>query len=251
MMTSPTDKNVEQTNGLVLSYLTQRNIIGFSGMLLPLALAAWPKRPAPYGIEPSISDYFFTNRGDLLVVFLCVIGVFLITYKGYTWVERALTITAALAGMGVAFVPTRKICGNCEFSAHTEDGRLFLDLFGEGWHILFAAIFLLSLAAMSLFFFPLTDEPAQLRTAAGRKSKKAKRNRIYRICGIIMVVSVAILGLYFLLKPDVKGFPVVYTFETIAIEAFGLSWLTKGETFLPDGQHYIVRGLRQLGRSKS
>ena len=242
-----TDKEKEDGNALVVSYLTQRNLIGLSGMLLPLALAIFPKRETAYhGLEPSISDYYYTDRGDILVVFLCVIGVFLITYKGYTWVERTLTIVAAIAGMGVAFVPTHKDCVDCLLSVHTDNGGVFPNLAGTGWHFAFAAVFLLSLAAMSLYFFPMSDEKAKLKTSAGKKSPKAKRNRVYRISGWIMVASVAILGVYFLIMPDLHHFPVVYTFETVAVEAFGISWLTKGETLWPDGEHYLVRAFRAL-----
>jgi len=58
---------------------------------------------------------------------------------------------------------------------------------------------------------------------------------------------VALLAIYFLLldagtiKTD---FPVVFVLETIAIEAFGISWLTKGETLLPDGVQYMMKAIR-------
>jgi hypothetical protein len=54
------DNKKEKKNDLVFSYLTLRNLIGFAGMLLPVALAVWPKRPSAYhGFEPSISDYCY------------------------------------------------------------------------------------------------------------------------------------------------------------------------------------------------
>jgi hypothetical protein len=243
------DKQKEDSNGLVVSYLAQRNLIGFAGMLLPLALAIDAKRKTAYfGIEPSISDYFYTNKGDLLVVFLCVIGVFLISYKGYHWQERALTILAALAGMGVAFVPTKMRCGDCVLSVHTGSGGVLPNIAGTWWHFLFAAVFLLSLAVMSLYFFRMSDDSGYLKTKAGRKSAKGRRNTVYTICGWIMVVSVAIIGVYLWFKPDVNDFPVVFAFETIAVEAFGISWITKGNSLWPDGEHYLVKTFRQLTR---
>src|SRR5690606_11597741 len=94
-------------NELVFSYLTLRNLIGFSGMLLPVILvfttAIGENDPI---IAYSISDYYYTSNGDVLVVLLCVLGVFLLTYKGYTWKERILTSLAAVSAIGVAFSPT-------------------------------------------------------------------------------------------------------------------------------------------------
>lgn len=239
----------EADNQLLLSYRTLRNLIGFSGMVLPLALAIFPKRATDwYGLEPSISDYFYTDRGDFLVVILSVLGVFLLTYYGYNRIERILTLLAAVAGLGVAFVPTSSACEDCPGSVHTDSGGVLGNLVGGAWHISFAAIFLLSLAIMSLVFFPKTDEP-DLRKADGSLTQKGKRNIVFRICGWTMIGCVVIMALYFLVKPDLNNFPVIFVFETIAVEAFALSWLTKGETFWPDGPHYMIKAIRGLKNS--
>jgi hypothetical protein len=241
------DKLKEVDNNLVFSYLTLRNLIGCFGMALPLVLAIHPKRvSAFYGFEPSISDYFYTDRGDILVVFLSIISVFLLTYKGYTTGERILTILAAIAGMGVAFVPTGMACGECYASVHTKSGGLIGSLAGLGLHFISAATFLLSLAVMSLVYFPKTNDKGSLVPVDGRMSQKAKRNVVYKITGWIMVLSVMLLGVYFLLKPQLGEFPVVYLLESIAVEAFGMSWLTKGETLWPDGRHFFIKSLKWL-----
>src|SRR6478672_7886100 len=107
MGNNETDRSKENNNELVFSYLTLRNLIGFSGMLLPLILMfATKKGSGDRGIELSISDYYYTNYGDVLVVLLSVIGVFLFTYNGYKWTEKMLTKFAAIAAIGVAFSPT-------------------------------------------------------------------------------------------------------------------------------------------------
>ena len=236
----------EQRNELVFSYLTLRNLIGFTGMLLPVILAILPSRSSvSHGFEPSISDYFYTDRGDILVVLLCIIGVFLFTYKGYNKYERILTILAGISGIGVAFVPTENICGECLNTVHTKNGGVLWFIAETGWHFIFAATFLVSLAIMSLIFFTRTDNEAKLRKENGRRSQKAKRNSVYFICGWTMLASVGAIGAYFLYKKftgfEFKTFPIVYFFETVAIEAFGISWLTKGETLWPDGKHYLVK----------
>jgi hypothetical protein len=64
-----------------------------------------------------------------------------------------------------------------------------------------------------------------------------------------MLASVVLLAVYFLLLDAGTirtDFPVVFVLETIAVEAFGISWLTKGETLLPDGEHYMMKAFRRL-----
>ena len=120
------DHQKEVENDLVFSYLTLRNLIGISGMLLPFALLLFTTRtPGSRFIGFSISDYYYTNTGDLLVVLLSILGVFLFTYNGYDWLERIITILSAICAIGIAFSPTGINCpgggSNClnEASIHT------------------------------------------------------------------------------------------------------------------------------------
>lgn len=243
---SESDGRKEAGNELVFSYLTMRNLIGFSGMLLPVALAIFPSRgSAYYGFEPSISDYFYTDRGDILVVILCILGAFLATYSGYSWKERILTFIAGIGSIGVAFVPTMQRCNDCLNTVHTNSGGVFPKLAGTALHFVFAATFLFVLAIISLVFFTKSNGK-EVHKAGGGLSQKGKRNIVFKACGWIIIACLAILGLYFIVKPDLKGFPIIYVLESIAVEAFGLSWLTKGQTLWPDGEHYLLKGLRQL-----
>src|SRR5688500_8363298 len=101
------DRKKEDSNELVISYMLLRKLIGICGMLLPLALAVVPRRPSEYYVlEPSISDYYYTDRGDFLVVLLSILSIFLFTYKGYNVIEKILMRIAAVCAFGVAFVPT-------------------------------------------------------------------------------------------------------------------------------------------------
>lgn len=244
---SITDLIKEEKNELVFSYLTMRNLIGFSGILLPLILAIAPKRPSDYyGFEPSISDYFYTDRGDILVVILCILGAFLITYTGYCWKEQVLTFLAGVCGIGVAFVPTKKNCLECPLSVHTGSGGVFSFIAGTGWHLAFAATFLFCLAIMSLVFFTRGNKHDQQVKPDGKLSQKRKRNIVYKICGWIIIAALVILGLYFIFKPDLGKFPIIFTFETIAVIAFGFSWITKGQTLWPDGEHYVKKGIKEI-----
>jgi hypothetical protein len=175
------------------------------------------------------------------------LGVFLLTYKGYNWKERCLTIISAVGALGVAFIPTTSGCDKCDWSVHTATGGIFHNHI-EGLHITSAALFLTSAGIITLFFFKLTKQ-STLRID-GRLTKKGKRNRIYTWCGWVMLCSVGILGIHFIISLFYKdwngGFPIVFVSETVAVEAFGISWITKGQTLWPDGEHYVVKFVKSL-----
>ena len=124
-----TDKQKESGNELVISFLALRNLIGISGMLLPIVLTLFtPKGEQDKVMEHSISEYYYTKNGDLFVVLLSVIGVFLLTYKGYDrfW-ERTLTLVAGFCGIGIAFFPTATSMGNSfkHTQSETRSTRIF------------------------------------------------------------------------------------------------------------------------------
>ena len=230
-----TDREKEAENDLVISYMSLRKLIGICGMALPVALAIFPKRPTSFflGLEPSISDYYYTNRGDFLVVLLSILSIFLFTYKGYNTIEKMLTRLAGVCALGVAFVPTQVKCEKCAFSVHTLEGGVLGNIAGEGLHLICAGTFLLCLAYISFKYFPQTDA-ATLANQGNKLTQKGKRNIIFRLCAWVIFGCVGLLLLYFLLKPDLKSFPIIFVLETVAVEAFGISWLTKGEGLLPD-----------------
>lgn len=239
---------MEEENGLVLSYLTLRNLIGILGIALPIVLAIGSCRELPYLVENSISDYYYTPKGDILVVILSVLGVFLFTYYGYDGKEWAITTLAAVAGVGVAFVPTTPGETTCETSIHTRANGM-TELLGAATHLGCAVVFLLALAVISIHYFPMSRTGA-FRKNDGRRTQKGKRHLTYKICGWTMVVCVAILAVYFAIRYFLNetfmgDFPVIFLFETVAVWAFGFSWLTKGQTFWPDGEHYLKTAMRR------
>jgi magnesium-transporting ATPase (P-type) len=60
--------------------------------------------------------------------------------------------------------------------------------------------------------------------------EKVKRNRIYFACGIIMIVCiVGMFGCYLINPPFAYKHNIIFWGETVALIAFGISWLTKAE----------------------
>jgi hypothetical protein len=234
------DRQKESDNDLVFSYLALRNLIGFSGILLPLLLVLTTGRAENDKlIELSISDYYYSSNGDVLVVVLSVLGVFLFTYNGYTWQEKLLTTLAAVCGICIAFSPTATHNPN-SLSIHLTRA-IVPKVFGVERHFIYAGIFFISLAIISLQYFPRSDQRL-IKAKTGKRTQKAKRNRVYKVCGWTIVGCVILLSVYFAIEPlpALQNFPVVFVLETIAVEAFGISWITKGETLWPDGKHYLV-----------
>lgn len=242
------DRQKESRNDLVFSYKTLRNLIGFSGMLLPVILVLFTfKEDGDKYIEPSISDYYYTSNGDIFVVILSILAVLLFSYNGYGLKDRFWTTLAAVCGIGVAFFPTAAKYERASKTIHPADFEVSR-IFGIEWHFVFAITFFISLSIISLFYFTKSGN-VQKSKPGEKKSQKEKRNIVYRVCGWIMLSCIAILALYFLIpafRTAAADIPVVFIFEAIAIEAFAVSWLTKGETFWPDGEHYIVSTYREV-----
>ena len=209
----------ENDGSLVLSYLGLRKAIGIIGIALPFVLAIGKVLLDSPGLEGSISYYYYTGMRDVLVGSLCSIAVFLMSYRGY---ERVDSIAGKLAcgfALGVALFPT-------ECAGNMSPARHFIGIL----HLLFATSFLLTLAYFSLVLFRKTD-PTRTPTL-----QKLQRNRIYTVCGYTILACVALAALFALFAGNApfKQLDPIFWLESIAVVAFGVSWLTKGEAILKD-----------------
>jgi hypothetical protein len=237
------DRLKEKENKLVVSYKTLRNLIGFCGMILPVILIiTTATTPSDKIIESSFSDYYYTSSGDLLVAFLCILGAFLFIYKGYNKKENILSTVAGICGIFAAFSPTASENLRMSFSVHTPLPEV-PKIFGFERHTIVAGLFFITLGVISLLCFPQTDVTKQMTTL------KKKRNNIFKICGWIMLICVLIMAIYFVSDRFSTMFgkiPFIFIMETIATWAFGISWLTIGETIYPEGEHYLVSGFKDI-----
>ena len=198
-----------QMNRLVISYLTVRRAVGLVGIALPFVLVLGGLF-YEVDIQRSISDYYHTVKRDIFVGSLCAVGVFLICYKGYDWWDAIVGRVAGIAAIGTALVPTT--------------GEIDL-------HIVFAGIFFLALAFFSLFLFTRT-KPGTTPTP-----DKLRRNRIYRISGgliVLALILIAVVTQVPAIDAVVKDLKPVVWLESLAIVAFGVSWMTKGQAILTD-----------------
>ena len=211
----------EKSSSLVFSYLTLRKTIGLLGITFPFVLSFGALLFFHTGIQSSLSSYYHTGMRDVFVGTLCVIGFFLLSYKGYDRSDNFAGGLGCFFAVGVALFPTTSD------AAITSSARLI------GYvHLTFALLFFLTLIYFSLFLFTKTDA----NTSPSRR--KLQRNSVYKTCGYAMSFCIVLISIYTFL-PDkmaltLEAFKPVYWLETLAILAFGISWFTKGETILKD-----------------
>jgi hypothetical protein len=206
----------QESDSMVVGYLTLRKLVGAVGMALPVVLSLSSLLPE-VGDQGSMSAYYHTPMRDIFVGALCAIGVFLFVYRGYDPRDFAAGLIAGSGAVGTALFRTTP------FGAKT-------DLVG-GLHYAFAAIFLGTLAYFCLGLFILTEDPATMT------EEKKKRNIIYRICGYIIVASLLLIvanGTTPQIEDVLRPLNPLFLFEEIAVLFFGVSWFTKGEAIFAD-----------------
>jgi len=204
---------------LVLSYLGLRKAVGIIGTALPFVLALGKILLEGPGIQSSISSYYHTGMRDVFVGSLCAIAVFLISYHGYEQKDDIAGDLACVFALGVALFPTTP-----------EINVTPRDKFVGALHLLSAASFFLTLAFFSLVLFRKTD-PTKAPTR-----KKLQRNTIYTVCGYTILACIVLSVIAGLVSSDspVQRLHPVFWLESVAVVAFGVSWLTKGEAILKD-----------------
>lgn len=197
--------------GELVSYLTLRRVVGVLGVALPVVLALWGFAICGcVEIQPSLSHYYGLRTRDALVGILFAIAWFLFTYRGYERVDDVAGNLACLCALGVALFPNS----------------------GTGWeralHFGSAVGLFLVLSYFSLFLFT--------KSGGSPTPEKKIRNRVYRACGVSMLVCIGLIGLCYWRLQDiaVTALKPVFWLESLTLWAFGISWFVKGETLWKD-----------------
>lgn len=200
----------------ILSYLGMRELAGWVGFALPFAVALGN---LPHALEGSISAYYFTRMGAWFVGSLWVIGFFMVSARGYDKRDERAGVLAGIFALGVALIPMNY----CEVQSGLVKYR--------GWlHWTCAALLFIVLAYMCLKLFT--------QHAANPTPKKLRRNKFYVACGYTILVCIALIGVYSLLKhfdsplaARLGCYKPVFWLEAGSVWAFAIAWLVKGETF--------------------
>ncbi len=194
---------------LVHSYLYLRRAVGLIGLALPPVLVLGKQLADGGGLLGSLSGYYYTGVGNVFVGAMCAVGVFLLAYYGHDLVDNVVSTVAGLGAIGTGLFPT------------TPGGDV------SGWdrtagvlHLTFATVFFLSLACFCLRLFPRDGEHSEQRGA------------FYRACGVVILACLVLIALTSVLGLVPALHPALWL-ESVAVWAFGLAWLVKGQTMTP------------------
>lgn len=207
-----------------VSFKSLRRLIGVLGMLLPAICFLGGFLIMGLGLGPSISSYYYTNVRDVFVGILACVGLFMLTYTGYELIDNIVAKLTGLCALGIAIFP----CFNAA------SGRVgFFNLgraASNAVHTLSAGLFFLLLAINSIFLFTLTDGTGNVT-----RNKKI-RNAIYVGCGVIILACLGVIALLhlFFTQDQLDATVWIFILESVLLEAFGVSWLVKGETIFRD-----------------
>lgn len=220
-------------------WLTEQNtlrvLVGVLGVSLPLLLffALW----IDVGLDSplySISHYYFTRASSIFEIIVSLLAFFLLIYKGKGPVDFYVSSIAGLFALCLLVFPTSNISDTtCHDNANIASVTILkISKLRTTFHYVSAAIFLSCLSYMSIFLFTKSDKP----NIQARGRNKRRRNRIFRTCGVIMVIAIlVILGNFLgLISDDLFcKYHLTFWMETLAVESFGVSWLVKAEVILP------------------
>lgn len=202
-----------------MTIYTHRTYIGILGFLLPILCLIFSFNQNGMLIQRSISACYHTRARDLFVAGMVGVSIFLFSYKGYDLQDRVITYIAGVAAALATLFPTT--VGYSPADPVEYVGVLHLTEKTSGLlHIIFALILFSVFAVQCLALFT--------------KSHTRWRNTVYRICGIIIAVSLFILIIFFAIRRSdiLHKVKMVFILEALMLAAFGVAWMVKGRIFM-------------------
>lgn len=187
-----------------------RTFLGFLAIMLPWIVVLLQLFNEKFIWPDSISYTWYTNACTPFMIILGAASILLMFYHGYDIIDDILNTAAGIFGLGICLFPC--------YNGRVEKTGTFLTSvpLSSKIHNTSAIIFFVILAYISFFQFTKSNgDPDKL---------KKRRNIIFRVCGVGMLASFAIL-----LLPYFHG--QIWLTETFALFFFGISWLTKANRF--------------------
>jgi hypothetical protein len=210
----------------LISYQNLRKSIGFLGITLPFILLLGNYFIDHCGlIQISISHYYHSIMRDVFVGIICGVALFMFAYYGYDKQDKIAAKIASFSAMGIAFFPTQA----AENSLFCSSRFVAISDLSTKLHYFSAAVFFLTLSYFCLVLFRKGNP--------NPTSQKSKRNFIYLICGFLILICLLLIAIYQFSGPhssQIADLKPVFWLESLALIAFGVSWLIKGEAILGD-----------------
>lgn len=219
--------NNQHNQYMIDTYLILRRGMATIAFAFPIALLLFGPQPG-LEPEPSISAYYWVggNLRDLFVGVLCAIGVCLMLYKGPKKEDLALDL-AGLFAILVAFFEMR------EGTDCMPQENWYDFLFDGSWHGEFAFAFFAAIAYVCIFLstkrhifaiiFSNQEDNPDTRT-----SREKKFDKLYTLCGTVMVVVIVLGVALKVMDSDnalCEKYNTVFWTETFAIWTFAAFWL--------------------------
>ena len=154
---------------------------------------------------------------------MCSDGVY--AYRGYTKDANNDDAKATWTGVFAILVAL--------FPADPSGGVGIPETLSGKAHLAFAASFFAMLAYFCLCLFTKSRSKPHERPV-----QKQHRDRLYRLAGYTIIVSIVLIGVLGFVPEGViqavEAWNPVFVLESIAVIAFGVAWLTKGQAILAD-----------------
>ena len=205
-----------------LSQQAHRRLIGILGILLPLLLYVFAGLRHTVGLPAwaplqSISAYYYTGAVAIFVGVLFALALFLLTYPGYKGViaDRVLGLVGGTAAILVALFPTS--------APAAVPVPTWWRPYMRTVHYASAVVLFLAFILFAIWLFRKSNVPRR----SDRPLDKRRRDDICLACGIVMIASVLWAA------SSMFTHAPIFLPESIAIIAFAVSWLTKGEAHKP------------------
>jgi hypothetical protein len=202
----------------VSSLKAYRQALGILGMALPIAdllfgvvfCAGYTR--SGFG---SISATHYDPQYLLFEGLVVAVGMFLIFYRGHDIKDFWISTVAGTGALVLSFFP-------CDIYDEAATWNFIMAPMAvtSKFHYFGALVFFLALFWIVEFQFTKT------RKADFPTKMKRLRNRVYRICGWVMLGGLAV---GFLGGKVISWGHWIYFGEFVALEAFGVAWLVKGE----------------------
>lgn len=195
----------------------QRFILGIICGLLPILCTLFGLASCTWGgnsweVINSISETYYSNHNSIMMIALGLCTFFLFTYEGYDLGDRVLTCIAGAGSLGVALFPCESVV------ASTNVGLFSLPLaLSNVLHFISAGAVFGGFALMTLTQFT--------------KGNDVVRNRVYRLCGILMIAA-----LVFVPIRSIFNWPewLMMILEFIMLESFSIAWIVKSKVIKKD-----------------
>ncbi|WP_029037249.1 hypothetical protein [Salinimicrobium xinjiangense] len=221
---------LNKNKNYIFTYRRLRRAIGYLGLALPVLLIGLSFIPFfKTAVQPSISDYYYTNLRDIFTGTLAAVGLFMISYKGHDNPsilknDQLLTNIAGIMAVGVALIPVTP--GGASRYVLT---LIPYQISWLGWlHYGFAALLFGIFALLAINVFTIGQNEAE-----DIPTSRLNENNIYRFCGSAILVLIILI-------PISENFRL-FRYSTLILEAlalffFGTAWLIKGRALGDEGK---------------